>query len=56
MGLFIDRRSGWKAAPKRVIVPYLTFVNTLEVPQVLPGTGNSVGIWPDHGLSLNTKV
>jgi pilus assembly protein CpaC len=31
------------------------FQSTLEASQVLPGTGNLAGIWPDHGLSLNTQ-
>ena len=34
---------------------YAKFQSTLEESQVLPGTGNLAGIWPDHGLSLNTQ-
>ena len=56
MGLQGNNRSVWKSTPQKVKVLYIKYLSTLEGSQVLRGTGNPVGIQPDHGLRLNTKV
>ena len=55
-GTLKGSRSVWKVTPKKVKVLYIKLESALEGSQVLRGTGNSAGIWPDHGLSLNTRV
>ena len=48
--------SVWEVTPKKVKVLYAKFSSDLEVSQVQRSTGNSAGIQPDHGLSLNTRI
>ena len=53
VGLWMDSRSIWKDAPKRVKASYAKFPSTLKVSQVPRDTRNPVGIRADHGPRLN---